>query len=67
LYPAYFIFIMTSLLGCGYSKNVMMVKNGDLSHCPNVTVGQMVDSFFRSPSWESVESRDGELLDCYQP
>lgn len=55
-----FAFII--LLGSYGSNEVHMVKNGRLDSCPNATVGQMVDSFMGSPSWESGESGDGKTF-----
>ena len=46
----------------GNDENVKMVKNGKLSLCPNATVDQMVDSFMDSPSWESGETKDKEII-----
>ncbi len=45
--------------GMGESDEVGMVKHGALHSCPGHTVGQMVDGFMGSPSWESGTSEDG--------
>ena len=36
-----------------------MVKEGSISACSNTTVGKMVDGFFGSPKWKTVDAGNG--------
>ena len=53
---------MLLFTGCTDSQEVQMIKNGTIGSCPDVTVGQMVDSFMTSPRWESGESNEGNIF-----
>ncbi len=54
------LIIMAS--GCTDSKEVLMVKNGKLSSCPDATIEQLIDNFMGSPIWESGEGTDGKTF-----
>lgn len=45
--------------GCTDSKEVQMVKNGELQLCDGATIEQMAKSFMGSPSWVSGKGKDG--------
>lgn len=42
--------------------NELTVKGGELQSCPNVTMEQQADSFFKDPEWSSLEASDGRQL-----
>ena len=53
------IFSSLVLSGClDSSKEVQMVKTGNLDLCPSKTVDQMVSGFMGSPSWSSGVSTE---------
>jgi hypothetical protein len=53
------IFSSLVLSGClDSSKEVQMVKTGNLDLCPSKTVDQMVSGFMGSPSWSSGVSAE---------
>ena len=49
----------TLLFGCSGSGTISYVKDGSLDDCPDVTLGQMADSYMDQPNWESFEADDG--------
>ena len=49
----------TLLFGCSGSDTIRYVKDGSLDDCPDVTLGQMADSYMDQPYWESFEADDG--------
>lgn len=46
--------------GTSQSAVVQIVQDGTLEGYPSKTLGQAVDGFFRSPSWEAITARDGK-------
>ena len=48
------------LFGCSPDSRVALVKEGSLDECPKATLGEMVDSYIGSPSWEAGESEEGD-------
>jgi hypothetical protein len=42
--------------------DVSTVKESELEMCPNITVEQMVDSFFEDPEWSGGKAADGRKL-----
>jgi hypothetical protein len=58
LFALLMIASMALFTGCNDSREVRMIKSGKIASCPDVTVGQMVDSYLFSPSWESVKSNN---------
>lgn len=47
------IVVVLILTGCEESPDIQRVRAASLTVCPNKTVGQMVDAYMKSPSWES--------------
>ena len=67
--PGGFILALAMLVGGCSAKDVLslldspeiqLVKEGHLYDYPDKTVGEAVDGFFGSPSWESGEGIEGE-------
>ena len=44
---------------CMGTQEISEVQNGKLNNYPNKTIGQAVDGFFGSPSWECIKGEDG--------
>lgn len=52
-----FIGLITTLSD---SAGVSVVKSGRLDAFPDVTVGQLIENFLESPSWDAGETNDGK-------
>jgi len=53
------IFLAVFLFGCSDSKEVQLVKGGNLQACPSKSVDEMVSGYMGSPSWDSGVAENG--------
>jgi hypothetical protein len=58
----FFSFIILIIFLSINNNVIHMVKNQKLELCPNITVGQMVDGFIDSPSWESYTTKEEKTV-----
>ena len=55
-------FLLALLIGCAEAQSITRVKNSTLGACPLKSVGELVDKFFGSPSWDNQPYLRDELV-----
>ena len=56
------VLISSIFTGCGYDKNVMVVRDGTLYAAPDVPIGKAFDKFFKNGEWKSFKSKDNKTI-----
>ena len=58
-----FILLLSSLFflqACSQDPTIERIKGGTFNECGKATIGDLVDNFFSSPSWEAIDATDGK-------